>query len=554
MSVKIREIKTFWAFFPIFFVMALAIVGSLVYPLRIEWILLMGVVVTAFIALWQGYKWIDMEEAICRKIGEAWPGGMILILVGAVVGTWMFSGTVPMLIYYGIKWLNPHFVPLTAFFVAALISLFTGTSWGSAATAGVAFMGVASVLGVPLPLVAGAIISGAFLGDKSSPVSDSTVLAAIGAGANLYSHVKTMLATTVPAGIICVVGYTILGLQTPITNYTATGEALQIMDNLGQAYNFNIFLLLPAVVVIGGAILQISPVVVIFTSALLGLVLGLIFQGFSLTDGVQSMIAGFSTSMAPKLEGVEINATLASLLNRGGMLGMMSTLLFFSCSMTFGALLQLIGALGKILVVLSKIVRGVFSLTWATWAATLLVNTSVSSAQFTFLTMGPIFRDLYKKYNLAPSNLSRNMEEGATLTEALIPWTVTAIYLSGILGVPTLSYAPFVLFNISSIVVLFVLSVLYPGVKLGMPSLAAEAEDPLISLIRRAMGSMDNLSTIDACATRLRLTVVNPDLIDHAALAELLAMGHRTLINGGSVQIVLGSGAESVAKHLSVLT
>lgn len=397
MKSKIKELPTWLAFFPIVFVMTLAIIGSIFYPLRIEWILLVGVVVVAFIAAWQGYRWRDMEDAICQKMGEAWPGAMILMLVGAVVGTWMYSGTVPMFIYYGIKWLNPYFVPLTAFFVAALISLFTGTSWGSAATAGVAFMGVASVLGVPLPLVAGAIISGAFLGDKSSPVSDTTVLSAIGAGSSLYAHVKTMLATSIPAAIICIVGYTLLGLRTEVLSYATTAEAQQILDNLSSAYNFNLLLLLPAVVVIGGAILQISPIIVIFTGAFLGLFLGMIFQGFSLTNGVQAFIGGFQTSMTPGLDGVELNPTLSSLLNRGGILSMMSTVLFLSCSMTFDALLQLIGALSKILVVLSKFVRGVFSLTWATWTATLLVNTSVSSGQFTFLTMGPIFRDLYKK-------------------------------------------------------------------------------------------------------------------------------------------------------------
>ncbi|MGL4524713.1 MAG: Na+/H+ antiporter NhaC family protein [Spirochaetia bacterium] len=544
---EIKDLPTWLAFAPIVFVMALAIVGSLIYPLRIEWILLVGVVFVGFVAYWQGYRWADLEDAICRKMGEAWPGAMILMLVGAVVGTWMYSGTVPMLIYYGIKWLHPNFVPLTAFIVAAVIALFTGTSWGSAATAGVAFIGVASVLGVPLPLVAGAIISGAFLGDKSSPVSDTTVLSAIGAGSKLYAHVKTMLATTIPAGLVCVVGYAIMGFNSA-GSFATSAESQQILDNLSRAYNFNILLLLPAVVIVGGAILQLSPILVIFTGSFLGLILGLIFQGFSLTNGVEAFIGGFNMSMIPSLQGVELNPTLMSLLNRGGIMSMMQTLLFLSCSMTFGALLQLTGALQKILVVLSKIVHNVFSLTWATWTATLIVNTSVSSAQFTFLTMGPIFRDLYKKYRLAPSCLSRNMEEGATLTEALIPWTVTAIYLSGILGVPTLAYAPFVLFNIASIGFLFIYTLLYPKIKMGMPEISADDEDPLFVTIRQAVGD-GNFATVDACATRLRLTVKDSSLLNQEAFDVLLKMGHRSLIDGNSVQIILGPEAEIVAKH-----
>ncbi len=468
----IKPITAFLAVFPVVFVLVFAIVGVLVLKIHIEWILIISSLLVACIAYWQGYSWQDIENALSRKISEVWIGILILLLVGAIVGTWMFSGTVPMLIYYGIKWLDPSYVPIVAFIVTSLVALFTGTSWGSAATSGVAFIGVAQSVNASIPLVAGAIISGAYLGDKNSPVSDTTVLSAIGSKVSLYRHVSSMMRISIPAVVICIVLYLVLG---NILSNPSAGEsqiAQKILSDLEQIYNFNILLLLPAVIVFGGATLRFPPVPLLLFGSLAALLLGILFQGYGFADGVASMIHGFRISMSSVDQG-DIVQELVELLNRGGISSMLGTVLFISCSMTLGALLELTGAFDKILALLSHLIYGATSLVIITWFLAFIINTSVSSAQFTFLTLGPILRKLYIKHNVNPSVLSRSMEEGATITEPLIPWTVTGIYMATILGIPNFQFAPFAIYNLACVAIMFVYAFI-PNFKYGTPPLEKE--------------------------------------------------------------------------------
>lgn len=189
---EIKKINTFWKLFPLIFILITVLIFTVNYGVPIEFLLTIGTLISCVIAYFAGYKWKDMENAFIKKIVGTWIGVLIFILIGIVVGSWVYSGTVPMLIYYGIKLIHPSFIPLMAFIVTSFLSIFTGTSWGSASTAGVAFIGIAQATNTPLPLVAGAVISGAYLGDKNSPISDTTVLAAMGAGTTLQNHIKTM--------------------------------------------------------------------------------------------------------------------------------------------------------------------------------------------------------------------------------------------------------------------------------------------------------------------------------------------------------------------------
>lgn len=544
MKKTIKPISTFLAFFPILFVLVLATMGTLFWKLSIEWVLIMGSILTAGIAYWQGYRWKNMEEALANKITEAWTGILILMLIGAIVGTWMYSGTVPMLIYYGIKWLHPSYVPLTAFVVASLVSMFTGTSWGSAATAGIAFMGVAQAVGAPLPLVAGAVISGAYLGDKNSPVSDTTVLSAIGAKTDVYSHVNAMIRTSLPAVIIAVVGYVILGFNVQSSEVRSAADAVQILDNLGAVYHFNILLLIPAVVVFGGGILKFPPVPLLVAGSFAALLLGTTVQGFSFSNGVTSMINGFNLSMTT-IDPVSVNKTLAGLINRGGISSMLGSVLFVSCSMTFGALLQLTGAFHKILEVLLKLIHGVTSLISVTWVLALIINTSVSSAQFTFLTLGPIFQSTYARYKLNRAILSRTMEEGATLTEPLIPWTVTGIYMAATLQMETFSYAPYALFNLSSIAVMFIYAI-FPNFKFGTPPPSNVSAESLASYIISACGGKGNIKTSDHCATRVRITLKNTENVDSMFCEQLETLGYSYSLVGEQLQVITTSQTSDI--------
>ncbi|TXJ41222.1 Na+/H+ antiporter NhaC [Brachyspira pilosicoli] len=472
-----KQINTFLKIFPLVFILVGVLIGTVHYGISIEFLLILDTVICCIIAFAAGYKWEEMEKAFVKKIADTWLGVLILILIGAIVGTWIYSGAVPMLIYYGIKWINPSFIPFTAFVVTAFVAIFTGTSWGAAATSGVAFIGVAHATGVPLPLIAGAIISGAYVGDKNSPISDTTVLSAMGSGAQLIDHIKSMLIVTIPSVIISSIIFIALGFTASSNiDISTVKETKEILDSLDSMFNFNILLLLPAVVVFVGSFKGLSPIITMFLGSFLALILGAIFQDFGFLNSIKAFVSGFNVSMS-NLPADQIPANLNNLLNRGGMVNMMPTVLFLITALTFGSMLQLIGTLQTILDLLLKVIKGVKSLMIVTWFTTLVVNSSVNSTQFTFLTLGPIFQDIYKKYKLHPSALSRTMEEGGTLTEPIVPWTVTGVYMASTLGVATLQYLPYSFFNLVSIVVMFIYILTFPKLKFAVPVLKEEKDN-----------------------------------------------------------------------------
>lgn len=468
---KTYKISTFWKIFPLVFILVGVLIGTVKYGIPIEFLLIIGTLICCIIAYFGGFKWKEMEQAFVKKIADTWLGVLILILIGAIVGTWIYSGAVPMLIYYGIKWINPSLIPFTAFIVTSFVAIFTGTSWGAAATSGVAFIGVAQATGVPIPLIAGAIISGAYVGDKNSPISDTTVLSAMGSGAGLIDHIKSMLIVSIPAIIISSIIFIALGLSANTSiDIETMKETKEILDSLQSIFNFNILLLLPAAIVFIGSFKCVSPIITMFLGSLLALILGAIFQDFGFLNSIKSFVSGFNVSMS-SLSQEQIPNNLNNLLNRGGMLSMMPTVLFLITALTFGSMLQLIGTLQTLLDLLLKVIKGVKSLMIVTWFVTFIINSSVNSTQFTFLTLGPIFQEIYKKYKLHPSALSRTMEEGGTLTEPITPWTVTGVYMASTLGVSTLQYLPYSFFNLVSIAIMFIYILAFPKLKFSIPTI-----------------------------------------------------------------------------------
>ena len=271
---NIKPINTFWKLFPLLFILITVLIFTVKYGVPIEFLLTIATLIACIIAHFAGYKWKDMEEAFIKKIVDTWIGVLIFILIGIVVGSWVYSGTVPMLIYYGIKLIHPSFIPLMAFIVTSFLSIFTGTSWGSASTAGVAFIGIAQATNTPLPLVAGAVISGAYLGDKNSPISDTTVLAALGAGTTLQNHIKTMLVNTIPSAILAAIVFTILGFNAAPINADILNlkEASEILTSLESIYNFNIFLLIPPIFVLIASVKGVNPVITMFIGSLIAII------------------------------------------------------------------------------------------------------------------------------------------------------------------------------------------------------------------------------------------------------------------------------------------
>ena len=406
--------------------------------------LIISAFIAAIIAKKIGYSWNEMFDGISEKITSSLTSIFILISVGAVIGSWIVSGTIPMMIYYGIMIINPKFLLVTAFIVTAVVSSFTGTSFGSAGTIGVAIMGIAGALGVSLPATAGAVISGAVFGDKLSPFSDTTILASTAAGAGLYDHIKHMLWTTGPSALVALIVYLVAGLTTPVTSITSPERVQMLLAQLQKLFHWNLFLLIPPVIIFYGAFRKKPTIPYMLLSSVTAGALGMIFQGFTLNNTFTGIIKGFRVSLlqVPGFDNTNIMKEVSTLLNRGGMQGMMGTVFLIICALSFAGILSKYGAMGVILDHLKKKIKSSGQLITSTVASVILMAFATGSSYMAILIPGELFQDLYKQKRLAPKNLSRTLEDSGTCVVPIIPWSIAGTFMAGTLGVPTLSYLP----------------------------------------------------------------------------------------------------------------
>lgn len=437
-----RKTLTFGlALIPIISMLALLIIGYGVMELRIEPLLLFSAAIAAAIARWQGYGWEEIINSVVDKLAKAMPVILILICVGGLIGTWMFSGTIPYMVYWGLKLISPQYILIAAFFLTSLVSVCTGTSWGSAGTVGVALMGVAAGLDVSLGAAAGAVVSGAYFGDKISPLSDSTNFAAIVAETTLFEHIQHLLWTTVPAFVLAAVVYLIAG-HSGVTGDIATPQRVaEIINTLERYYHFNLLLVIPPIVVLWGAIRKMPVIPLMLSACLLAVLLGLIFQGFSIKQGLDAFIDGFAMNMF-STEHHAIAVDVPRLLERGGMLSMMPTILLVFCAFSFAGALTLTGALTVIITRLLTVIHTVGHLIAATIATTILVTGATSDGKLALLVPAELFKDAYRKMSLDTKNLSRTIEDAGTVIEPLLPWTSAGVYMATTLGVSTLDLLP----------------------------------------------------------------------------------------------------------------
>lgn len=432
----------------VFMVVALAL-GYGVLKIKAEPILICSAFIAGIIALQLGYKWDDMQNAIVEKIASALPATLILWSVGLLIGSLMFSGAVPMIIYYGVQMINPKFIIVTAFLSSAVLSVVTGTSWGSAGTIGVAMMGIAGGLGVSLPATAGAVVSGAFFGDKLSPLSDTTNLAPMAAGSELYEHIKHMLYTTVPAALLAMVVYLFVG-------FNASGDLVRpesvelMMEQLDTMFNFNIILLLPFVLVVLGSVRKWPTIPTMLGTSLLTVVLGSLVQGFNIVDGFTSLISGFDITMTG-FTGTPTEEVI-KLINRGGVVSVTSTTVLIFCAMGFAGIVSVAGMLDVVLDLLMSKVKSTGGIIIATIASCFTVAFVTGSSYLSILVPGELFKDVYPKKNLHPKNLSRTLEDSGTVLVPLIPWSAAGAYMTATLGVDTLQYLPWAILNYSGII------------------------------------------------------------------------------------------------------
>lgn len=432
----------------IFMVVALAL-GYGVFKINAESIIISSAFIAGIIALKLGYTWEDMQNAIIEKIASALPATLILWSVGLLIGALVYSGAVPMIIYYGVQMINPKLILVTAFLSSAILSIVTGTSWGAAGTIGVAMMGIAGGLGVSLPATAGAVVSGAFFGDKLSPLSDTTNLAPMAAGSELYEHIKHMLYTTVPASLVALVVYLFVG-------FSASGDLVRpdsvqlMMDQLDTMFNFNIVLLLPFILVILGSVKKWPTIPTMLGTSLLTVVLGAVVQGFNVVDGFTSLISGFDITMTG-FTGTPTEEVI-KLINRGGVASVTSTTVLIFCAMGFAGIVSVSGMLDVVLDLLMSKVKSTAGIIISTIVSCFTVAFVTGSSYLSILVPGELFKDVYPKKNLHPKNLSRTLEDSGTVLVPLIPWSAAGAYMAATLGVDTLEYLPWAIMNYSGMI------------------------------------------------------------------------------------------------------
>lgn len=469
---RVKNLSFMQAIFPILVMLVVLGIGVGGLGLPAEPLIVLATVIAGAQAILLGYSYDSIIEEISLKISKIWGALLILVIVGFMIGSWMIGGTIPMLIYYGLKLINPKYLALTAFLLTSIVSILTGTSWGSAGTIGVAFMGVAVGLDVNLAVIAGAVVSGAYFGDKLSPLSDTTNLASAVCEVNIYEHIANQMWTTGGSAIIAAIFYFIYG-QFYITSSGQTPETvLALMKTLNEMFNWNIILIIPLLVVLIGSITKKPTIPVMLLASFMALFNAYIFQGASIDNIINATLNGFNVGMLGYDETTVI-PDLVKLLHRGGMMAMMNTLLIAICAISFAGTMSVTGGLDTLISKLVEKITSTFQLVASTIVICLITTGVTSNGQVSILMPGEALKDVYKKKGLHPKVLSRTLEDSVSCTECLIPWTAAGAYMAATLGVPTLSYLPFAVLNYSGMI----LALIWAATGVGITKLDLKMED-----------------------------------------------------------------------------
>ncbi len=461
--IKNRELKLWEALIPVF-----ALIGMLAYNVLFvyngeddnalggsnQFILLLGGAVAAIVGYFTKVPFHKMLDEVANNIKSTASAILILLMVGALAGTWMVSGIIPSMIYYGLQILSPAiFLPATLI-ICSVISIATGSSWTTSATVGIALIGIGGALGFDLGMVAGAVISGAYFGDKLSPMSDTTNLAPAMAGTDLFTHIKYMTLTTIPTYIITLILFIILGLTVEVSGEANTND---LLNSITASFNVTPLLFLVPVIVIGLIVKKTEPLVALLVGTLLAGIFAIIFQPEIVTQITNADSLTFKSAYKGVMQAITTevivpteNKTLTDLFTSGGMAKMLPTIWLILCAMVFGGIMDAIGALARISESLLKLAHTTFGLFASTVGSCLALNITASDQYLAIVVPGKMFAKAYKDKGLAPENLSRTLEDTGTVTSVLVPWNTCGAYQAGTLGVSTLDYLPYAFFNILS--------------------------------------------------------------------------------------------------------
>lgn len=463
--IRNKELSIWEAFLPILILVALLAYNVFVFGDDAlsgsnQFILLIGGAVAAIVGFSNKVSYQTMIEEVSNNVKSTTGAILILLFVGSLAGTWLISGVIPSMIYYGLKLLNPTFFLPASLVICCIISLATGSSWTTSATVGIALVGIGGAMGIPMGMTAGAVISGAYFGDKMSPLSDTTNLAPAMAGTDLFTHIRYMTLTTVPSITITFIVFIVIGFTIDTGGAADTKELLNAIDS--RFYISPWLFLVPATVIFL-IIRKTQPLIALLIGTLLGAVFALIFQPHVVAaiEGVaqlnyKSAYMGIMNAMTTDTAVETGNAQLNELFTTGGMGGMLSTIWLILCAMVFGGIMDAIGALSTISSAMLKMANSVFGLFFSTTASCVILNATASDQYLAIVVPGKMFSKAFQEKGLAPENLSRTLEDVGTVTSALVPWNTCGAYQSKVLGVAVEEYFVYAIFNyISPFMTLF---------------------------------------------------------------------------------------------------
>jgi len=451
-----KELSIWEALIPVF-----ALVGMLAFNVYIfgdealsgsnQFVLLLGAAVAAIVGFFNKVSYKQMLAEVAENVKSTTGAILILLMVGALAGTWLISGIIPSMIYYGLQILNPTIFLAACVIICSIISIATGSSWTTAATVGIALIGIGEALGISLGMTAGAVLSGAYFGDKMSPLSDTTNLAPAMAGGELFSHIKYMALTTIPTITVTLIVFIILGFT---IDTTGVADTVSILTSIDASFNISGWLFIVPIIVVILILKKTPPLVALLTGTLLGAIVAIIAQ----PDIVRSITGAETLNFESAYKGVmnaitvdtaveTSNTDLNDLFTAGGMSGMLGTIWLIICAMVFGGVMDGIGALAKISKILLSLATTTFGLFASTVASCLALNVTASDQYLALVVPGKMFKKAYEDKGLAPENLSRTLEDSGTVTSVLVPWNTCGAYHSGVLGVGVGEYFLYAVFN-----------------------------------------------------------------------------------------------------------
>lgn len=452
-----RMPKVWEALIPVAAIMVFMIVGTVLWGMDPHIPLVLACVVTAFVAAACGYKWDAIITGALDSVKSAVEALLIILCVGMLIGSWVWAGTMPAMVYYGLKFISPSVFLALGLVLTAIVGLATGSSWTASGTVGVALMGVAMGLGISAPLAAGMIIAGAYTGDKLSPLSDSTNVAAAAAGTPLYDHVGAMMTTTVPSFVISFVLYLIVGFVVIDTSGYDASLAQGIMDAIADNFYLSPWIMLPVLVVIFAAVKRIPAIPSLLLAAAVAAVIAIFAQGASVPDVLIGLQAGFSIETG--------NEYADSLLNRGGLDSMLWTISLIMFALAYGGMMEKCRFVESLMGGIVKRVKSTASLVAATIITGIICDVILTDQYLAIMIPSRMFRDEFDKRDLSRSFLSRTTEDGATLWSPMIPWNGCGAYQAATLGVHNFAFMPFAFVNLINPVLAVVITAFGIGVK-----------------------------------------------------------------------------------------